>query len=89
MPNNVEAGSLITWTHVPDASGSRACFCAPPNSFDAGLKAVWDLGSNSAHSTQGFEVTFLAQKPGRYEVSMQVFDHFGNRYVSSAKVEVH
>ncbi|MBV8895289.1 MAG: DUF1559 domain-containing protein [Acidobacteriaceae bacterium] len=92
MPNNVAPGSMILWTHVTAMQMSSEeglrCACAPPSSVDAGLAAAWDLGKNATFDTQGFDVRFLASKPGRYTVTMHVFDHFGNEYNSSTKVEV-
>ncbi len=86
MPDDVDAGAINTWTHISE--NMKVCICAPPSSLDARLIASWDLGKNATVNTEGWDVTFLAHKPGTYTVTMHVSDSFGNEYNTSTKVEV-
>lgn len=86
MPDDVGAASMITWTYI--SKNMKTCLCAPPSSVDAGIHAKWDLGENGTFNTEGWDVTFLADKPGTHTVTMHVFDHFGGEYETSTTVRV-
>lgn len=90
MPNDVGVPSMKAWTHIQDPSTAKTrCVCAIPTSVDAGLRAMWDLKGKGTSNTQGWDVTFQASEPGRYEVTLHAVDRFGGTYSSSAIVEVH
>jgi hypothetical protein len=84
VPDNVGAGPMNMWTHISSSNGRIPC--APPSSTDAGVQAGWDLGNNGTVNTQGWDVTFLASKPGTYTVTLQAVDHFGGEYKTSTTV---
>jgi hypothetical protein len=86
IPDDVGVGAMNTWTHISSSNG--ACPCAPPSSVDAGIHAMWDLGTNGTSNVGGWDVTFPASQRGTYSVTLHAFDRFGGQYNGSTTVEV-
>jgi len=83
IPDNINAFAMIGWARL---TGPH-CTCTPPNQFDAGLRAFWDLDGSGTYSTVGANATYVPSRPGTYYVALRVIDRFGGEYNSTATVE--
>ena len=83
IPDNINSFAMISWAKL----AGPHCTCTPPNQFDAGLRAFWDLDGTGTYGTVGSNATFVPSQPGTYDVALRVIDRFGGQYNSTATVE--
>ncbi len=91
--------AVVSQTNVPDvrldaeihneAAPARVTFTAEVINGNGPFRFAWDFDDGTVVETATNSVEHIFEKPGRFDVSVRVFDRDGDRTTASVRIRIH
>lgn len=91
--------AVVSQTNVPDvrldaeihneAAPARVTFTATVANGNGPFRFVWDFDDGTVVETATNSIEHIFEKPGRFDVSVRVFDRDGDRTTASVRIRIH
>lgn len=91
--------AVVTQTNVPEvhldaeihneATPARVTFTATVANGNGPFRFVWDFDDGTVVETATNSIEHIFEKPGRFDVTVRVFDRDGDRATASVRIRIH